>query len=178
MANMWKDHYSSLLNSVNNSMYRQRVESALAQVAIDKHTYVTAQNVKDAINNLEASGPDGLSGEALNYADLKLCVLLSMCFGAWLVHGKLPKSLMEVILVPVVKNKCGNLTDKNNYLPIAIATVVSKLFEFVLLERIKGLLGTSDNQFGFKSEQSTDMCIYLLKETIDYYKRHNNYTIR
>ncbi len=68
MANKWKDHYSSLLNSVNNSMYRQRVESALAQVAFDKHMYVTAQNVKDAIHNLEAgkaSDPDGLSAEAL-----------------------------------------------------------------------------------------------------------------
>ena len=50
-------------------------------------------------------------------------------------------------------------------------------FEFVLLQRIKGLLSTSDNQFGFKSticgDQSTDMCIYLLKEAMDYYKRHN-----
>ncbi len=95
MANMWKDHYSSLLNSVNNSMYRQRVESALAQVAFDKHMYVTAQNVKDAIHNLEAgkaSGPDGLSAEAIKYADPKLCVLLAMCFGAWLVHRKLPRT--------------------------------------------------------------------------------------
>ena len=29
---------------------------------------------------------------------------------------------------------------------------------------------TSDNQFGFKSSHSTDLCIYTLKEFIDYYK--------
>ena len=132
VANMWKEHYSSLLNSVNNSIYRHRMESALAQVAFDKHMhmYVTAQIVKDAIHNLEASkasGPDGLSAETLKYADRKLYVLL-ICIGAWLVHGKLFMSLMEVIVVPIVKNKCGNVTDKNNYRLIAIATVVSKLF--------------------------------------------------
>ncbi len=35
------------------------------------------------------------------------------------------------------------------------------------------LYSTSDNQFGFKSEQSTDTCMHLPKETIDYYKCHN-----
>ena len=31
-------------------------------------------------------------------------------------------------------------------------------------------ISTSDNQFGFKSCHSTDLCIYTLKEFIDYYK--------
>ena len=33
---------------------------------------------------------------------------------------------------------------------------------------------TSDFQFGFKSNHSTDMCIFVLKEIIDFYKRHNS----
>ena len=31
-------------------------------------------------------------------------------------------------------------------------------------------LSTSDNQFGFKSLHSNDLCIYTLKEFIEYYK--------
>ena len=36
-------------------------------------------------------------------------------------------------IVPIIKNKCGNLADSNNYNLIAIATIVSKLFEFIVL---------------------------------------------
>ena len=35
---------------------------------------------------------------------------------------------------------------------------------------ISDYLTTCDNQFGFKASHGTDMCIYTLKEFIDYYK--------
>ena len=43
------------------------------------------------------------------------------------------------------------------------------MFESVLLFKCAEYLSTSDNQFGFKSSHSTDLCIYNLKEFIDYY---------
>ena len=64
----------------------------------------------------------------------------------------------------------GNLSDSSNYRPIALATIVSKMFESVLLFKCAEYLSTSDNQFGFKLSHSTDLCIYTLKEFIDYYK--------
>ena len=42
----------------------------------------------------------------------------------------LPSSIIETIIVPIVKNKCENLFDSYNYRPIALVTIVSKLFEF------------------------------------------------
>ena len=54
-------------------------------------------------------------------------------------------------------------------MPIAIATIISKLFEQVILINIKNFLNTTDNQFGFKTKHSTDMCVFLLKQTISYY---------
>ena len=41
--------------------------------------------------------------------------------------------LIKTTIVPIVKNKSGNLSDSNNYRPIAIATITSKLLESVLL---------------------------------------------
>ena len=78
--------------------------------------------------------------------------------------------MIETTIVPIVKNKSGNLSDSSNYRPIALATIESKMFESVLLFKYAEYLYTSDNQFGFKSSHSTDLCIYTLKEFIDYYK--------
>ena len=75
--------------------------------------------------------------------------------------------------MPTVKNKCGNITDSNNYRPIALATIVSKLFESVILMKCEQYLTTSANKFGFKTGHSTDLCIYALKEFIEYYKSRN-----
>ena len=81
---------------------------------------------------------------------------------------------METTIVPIVKNKCGNLADSNNYRPIAIATIVSKLFESIILYKCEKVLYTCDNQFGFKPiKHSTELCIYTLKEFIDYYKQRS-----
>ena len=60
-------------------------------------------------------------------------------------------------------------SDPGNYRPIAITTIASKIFESLFLAHLQPFLKTTDNQFGFKTNHSTDACIYLLKEVINYY---------
>ena len=62
----------------------------------------------------------------------------------------LPDSMMVTVIAPIIKNEAGNLSDNNNYRPIALATVASKLFESLILSRVSILLTTCANQFGFK----------------------------
>ena len=85
----------------------------------------------------------------------------------------MPADMMETTIVPIIQNKFGNLADSNNYRLIAIVTIVSKLFESVILNKCEEFLYTCDSQFGFKSKHSTELCIYTLKEFIDYYKQRS-----
>ena len=62
-------------------------------------------------------------------------------------------------------NACGNLSDNNNYRPIALATIMSKLFEFGILLKCEILLDTCPNQLGFKGP-STNMCRDVMKGTL------------
>ena len=71
-------------------------------------------------------------------------------------HGFLPDSLLSVTLVPVIKDKAGKVGSLDNYRPIALASVISKVLERVLLDRLSPYLGTTDNQFGFKAKHGTD----------------------
>ena len=62
-----------------------------------------------------------------------------------------------------------DLFDNNNYRPIALATIASKLFESLILSRVSTFLSTCVNQFGSKKHHSTEMLIFLLKELFRHY---------
>jgi len=66
------------------------------------------------------------------------------------------------------------VSDKDNYRPIALATVSSKILERVILIRCKSYLVTGDHQFGFKEKHSTDMAVYVFKEIVDHYLRNRS----
>ena len=141
-----------------------------------KHNSNKSASTKSVLENIgklecgKSVGPDGIGAEYLKFSNIKIHVLLSLCFTLCLAHGYLPPAMIETTIVPIVKNKSGNLSDSSNYRPIALATIVSEMFGSVLLFKCAEYLPTSDNQFGFKSSHSTDLCIYTLKEFIDYYK--------
>ena len=63
---------------------------------------------------------------------------------------------MKTAIVPIIKNKTGDTSDKNNYRPIALVTAASKIFELCLSIILEDYLVTHDQQFGFKRKHSTD----------------------
>ena len=77
--------------------------------------------------------------------------------------------MIAVVLVPIVKNKRASIFSKANYRSIALASIVSKIFEKLLqavYDCISYALTTCSNQFGFKTKHSTYMCIYVFKEAV------------
>ena len=127
---------------------------------------------KSAVASLsvnKACGMDSLSAEHLLYASPEIHTLLAICCNAFIVHGFLPSSLTDSVIISIVKHKCKNISDIGNYRPIALSSVLSKVFELILLGKLNSYFCTTDYQFGFKSHHSTDLCIYTLKEVIDFY---------
>ena len=75
---------------------------------------------------------DFLSAEHLLYASPEIHTLLAICFNAFIVHGFLPSSLTDSVIIPIVKDKCKNISDIGNYRPIALSSVLSKVFELIV----------------------------------------------
>ena len=63
----------------------------------------------------KAAGSDDLCAEYFKFDHKKLHILLSMCFTLFFTHSYLRVPMIETIIVHIVKNKCGNLCDSNNY---------------------------------------------------------------
>ena len=176
IADMWKEHFSGILNSVDNPSCKV---SVLHKLSLDDCELLpfSVGEVTKAIKELSSGrsgGNDHLCAEHFKYAGNLCAVHLSLCLTLMVRHEFLPPSLTKVVLVPIVKDKNGKLTEKNNYRPIAIASVCSKILERIILNRSSVQLSTGHHQFGFKERHSTDMAIYALKEITDYYLRNDS----
>ena len=94
-----------------------------------------------------------------------MSIFLSGC----MLSVKLPSSLMHVVIIPLLKCKSKDTADVKNYRPIANATALSKVLEQILLSRLARYLWTADSQFGFKQAHGTEMAIFALQQTVDFY---------
>ena len=160
ITQLWQDHFSTLLNSVPNidskEFVCENIEHGVSDVGMP---VVSASDVLDSLKAVKlgkAAGIDGLSAEHFVCAHTSVSVHLSLLFTSMLSHGHMPAGLMKTAIVPILKNRQGDTSDKNNYRPVAIVIALSKIFELCIMRMIETHLVTSDNQFGFKREHGTD----------------------
>ena len=129
ILNMWRDHFKSLFNSVQDVTDKPGVLSYIQNDIGDENICVTVNDISASINevpNDKSPGIDGLMSEHFKNASYRLNVAISVLLQAMLKHGFLPKQFMLTMIVPILKSKNGDITSKSNYRPIALATVCSK----------------------------------------------------
>ena len=62
-----------------------------------------------------------------------------------------------------------DLSNSDMYRSIAISSLLSNIFDNVVIERQQDFLSTSNYQFCFKAKSSTVLCTTMVNETIQYY---------
>ena len=132
---MWKCHYKSLLNSVENKNCKKSVMLDINK-QIKNSITITPFNILDALKNNKCgkfSGIDGISAKHFVFAHSRIHVLLSLLFSAFIMHGYLPSMIMKTAIVLIIKNKTGGTSDKKTITGyIALVTAASKIFELFL----------------------------------------------
>ena len=160
-----------MLNSSTDTSVKEKV---LYKLDVKNYCFnrFTFEETKDAIKNIKcrkSPGLDNVYGEHFKYADNVIIILLTLLFNSIVIHGYIPSNIMDTILIPLIKDKKGNITNKDNYRPIAITCIMSKILELLVLARIQDIIVSNCNQFGFKPKLGTDMCVYVLKQIVEYY---------
>ena len=133
---------------------------------------ITVDLVMNNISKLKcgkAAGIDSVTAEHLKYAHHRITILLCILFNKMLIYGRVPELFCNGIIVPVPKNKAGDLSDSTNYRGITLSPVISKVFEMCLLDLYGDYLYSHDLQFGFKKQQSCSHAIFCMRKVVDYF---------
>jgi len=109
--NYFKDLYNCLPSSNNATEFYNKLN--LYQINCHKHSFITVNEVKDALKQQKKNKRVGLNGlcmESLIYGGTRLSVHLSLLFSFCIHHCYMPRSFIKSVVIPLVKNKNGDLT--------------------------------------------------------------------
>ena len=131
---------------------------------------------KNAIQKLKSNKIDEggtlFSNNFIHGTDL-LYLYLSMLFNSMIDHGFAPDSFLQSSIVPIPKGARANVSDSNMYRSIAISSLLSKIFNNIIIKQQSLVLSNSNHQFNFISKSSTILCSTMVIETIQYYLERN-----
>ena len=132
----------------------------------------------DAICKLKMGKTAGLNcidGEAIKYACSRLHVHLCLLLNLFLKHGNVPSQFMHSVIIPLVKNKCGSLTDINNYRAIMPFLVLCRNYLKCCYLILCLLAQTVTSTSLALSVDILLACALLFKQTVDYYRGHGSH---
>ena len=114
--------------------------------------YVNTECIERCIRQLKlgkAAGLDNIVAEHIVYSHPSLVIHVKLLFTMMLNHYYVPDAFGSGIIVPIIKDKSGDLSSVDNYRPITLSPVMSKLFESFILEKYSDCMKSDDLQFGF-----------------------------
>ena len=114
-------HYQTLLISSSESLHKEGVINNCTSIVFSQDMHVTVEEVCSAFK----------CSNSVKYIMVLLPLLFTMIF----MHGYLTKKFMLGSIDSLVKIKGGDITSKDNYRPVAVKPVISKLIAIIILNR-------------------------------------------
>ena len=102
-------------------------------------------------------------------------VHLKLLFNLILKHGYVPSDLKEGMIISVLKNKMKDNRDIENYRPITIISMLSKIFEICFYKRMCCKLQTDGMQYKYVTEGRCEKCMLAVTNvTNEFLKRKSD----
>ena len=167
---LWVSHFKQLLNPVILPVPEKVVHpNILPDINLVYNDQLfTLDELKIAIKAMQdgkAAGVDELSNDQLKLEDLHP-ILLDIMNQAYATKT-VPAEWSISLLIPVFKK--GDSSDPNNYRGIALMSVCAKLYNRLLLERLRSVLDPHlrTNQNGFRKLRSTAQHVLSLRRVFE-----------
>jgi Reverse transcriptase (RNA-dependent DNA polymerase) len=143
---------------------------------------VTCNEIIEAIGSLEPKKTQDVNGLSIFFISkfaMTLSVPLKHILSASFTSGIFPDQLKVAKVVPIFKS--GDKLCMNNYRPISLLNVFSKIFEKIVCSRLTNFLETnkliSSAQFGFRKNHSTTHPLTKFLNLISKFSNDSKHTI-
>ena len=174
----WYDHFHDVFN-VEEGNFETNEENVIDDT--DEHLFnenITAEEVINGIKKLKSgksAGPDKIIGEMLKCANNSVIEYLVLLFNFLFERGRFQLDWSKSIIVPI--HKKGDLENPDNYRGVALTSIVSKAYTYILNRRLVQWVEREEKiveeQAGFRAGYSTVDHIFTLYALVEKFLAKN-----
>lgn len=177
IVNAFNEHFINITNENNdyspliNTNYNISYPFKLYPCCNDE-----IEKTIDNLNSKSSNGYDQISAKFIKKYKNLLVPTFTKLINQCLEEKKYPEKLKIGSITPIYKNGCKQAL--SNYRPITKLSTIDKIYEEILLNRLKEHLNANkiidNNQFGFvKNSNTTSACINLIENIYDSIENDN-----
>ena len=159
MSNVLNTFFASVFTTEDLSNIPETSPNATNNSSVLNNITVTERNVINCLEKLNSNkspGPDTISPRVLKEAKHELAKPLTLLFNKSLRTGTVPDKWKLANVTPI--HKKGSKSTPSNYRPISLTSVVSKMLETLIREKLVNHLEENnilkDTQHGFRNKRS------------------------
>jgi len=128
----------------------------------------------DSLKNKSSSGHDKLTSSFIKQIKNEIAKPIEILVNKSLESGVVPDLLKLAKVIPIYKSKNKQLL--NNYRPISLLPIISKILEKIMHKRLSGFLSSQGilypSQYGFRNKHSTIHAVNeFVNDTIDSFEK-------
>lgn len=174
-SNMFNDHFTNITEKVIKKYSNKKGKDSQITYVLENNNssmYIKKTNedeVIQIINNLKSNtsaGTDGIKANHLKKIKHIIVPYITNLINNCIRDSIFPSELKHAKVTPVFKD--GEKTDVNNYRPISVLSVFSKIYEKILYQRLLSFLYDinyiSEFQYGFIKGKNTEIAVNELYE--------------
>ena len=176
-ASIYKDLYNSVSDAEGIRKIQELLNDRITMSSLKEVMKVSATVVQDAVSHLKPGKSDPVfqfGSDCLKNAPTVFYEHLACVFRCFLIHGHVSSVLMISAMIPLVKDKLGDICASNNYRSIALSSLILKVFDWVIILLYGDRLNLDCLQFGYQANVSTNMCTWAAVETMQHFVRNGS----
>lgn len=152
-------------NSINNHRNENTIANSMFLTPMSENEI--GQHIL-SLNNTNSEGYDELNTKIIKECAHELTKVLTYLINLSFSRGVFPSALKLSVVKPLFKK--GERDDMNNYRPITLIPILSKIYEKCMYHRLMSYCEKFNiikkEQFGFQKRKSTTLAIFSLLKTI------------
>ena len=179
----WHDHFANVFNLYEDETEENDVrDDNMLDANIDEplfNDFITKDEVLESIKKSKigkSAGPDRMISEMLKYSNVYVVDFLLQLFNHLFDNGLFPVEWSKSIIIPIYKK--GDKNNPDNYRGVALTSVVSKAYTYILNKRLTKWAEREqkiiEEQAGFRATYSTMDHIFTLYSLVQKFLTRNS----
>lgn len=169
IATAFNNHYITSVSDVHNIQNQVLIHYNLVNtIFLMPLSELEVKKEVMSLNNSKSVGHDEISTHIIKNCIDEILPVLTYLINYSFEQGKFPEALKLSIVRPLFKK--GDKDDINNYRPIALLPILSKVFEKCMLSRLLKFCDKfniiKDQQYGFQKGKSTTLAVFTLIKAV------------